>query len=164
MASGENGWIACQHTIHVGPDLNLFGPDASAHDGGCEIGPAAAESSGDAFLGARNESTHDDNVVLCERRNHAREPLVGLVVNGTGLRVAPVGHDELARIDVDGAHAAMLEMVGYDEAREALTEASDRIDRPGRQLTEDRQSLDEFAQLLEMFVDGALHSGFAQME
>ena len=44
MAAGQDGGVGGEHAVHVGPDLDLFGADARAHDGGREIasrrGPA----------------------------------------------------------------------------------------------------------------------------
>ena len=50
MAAGQDGRVGGEHAIHVGPDLDLFGADARAHDGCGEIGTAAAERGGDAIF------------------------------------------------------------------------------------------------------------------
>ena len=44
VAAGQDGRVGGEHAVHVGPDLDLFGADARADDGGGEVasrrGPA----------------------------------------------------------------------------------------------------------------------------
>ena len=74
-----------------------------------------------------------------------------------------IGDDHFAGIEVHGVEAVMLENVGDDEAGEAFAEAGDSIDGARRQFAQHRQAFHQFRELLEMFVDGALHAGLAQM-
>ena len=48
MAARQDRGIGGEHAVDVGPDLDLFGADARADDGGGEVGAAAAERGGDA--------------------------------------------------------------------------------------------------------------------
>ncbi len=55
MAAGDDARIGREHAINVGPDLNLFGINARADDGGRVVGTAAAKGGGDAVLGGSDE-------------------------------------------------------------------------------------------------------------
>ena len=57
----QNARVAGEHAVDVGPDLDLFGADAGADDGGGEVGAAAAERGGDAVFGGADEAAHDDD-------------------------------------------------------------------------------------------------------
>ncbi len=164
MAAGEHGGVAGEHAVDVGPDLDLLGADARADDGGGEVRTAAAERGGDAVFGGGDEAAHYDDVFSGERRDDCGEAGVGFRVERSGLGVAAVGDDQLARVGMDGGQAVRLEEADDDEAGEALAEAGDGVDGARGQLAENREAADEFGEFLEMFFDGALHAGFAEMK
>src|SRR5579871_1125598 len=57
----------------------------------------------------------------------------------------------------------VIEIIRDDQARKPLAEARDGIDRARRQLAQHCQPFRQLRELLEMLIDGALHSRFAQM-
>ena len=44
VAAGDDARVGGQHAVHVGPDLDLLGADARAHDGRAEVRAAAARA------------------------------------------------------------------------------------------------------------------------
>ena len=73
--------------------------------------------------------------------------------------MAPVGDDDVARIHVRGVHAEVAEGQRDDVAGEPLAVAGDGVDRARRQFAEHGQAFDQFGQLLEMLVEGAVELG-----
>ena len=69
MATGQDGGVGGEHAVDVGPDLDLLGADARAHDGRGEVGAAAAERGGDAVLGGADEAAHHHHLLRGQRRD-----------------------------------------------------------------------------------------------
>src|SRR5208283_174883 len=127
MAAGEDGGIGRQHAVHVGPDLDLLGADAGSHDGRGEIGTAAAEGGGDAVLAGGDEAAHHDDASGGNRRHNGGKARVGLWEQRRGLRVALIGDDKVARIQVPGFHARMAKGLSDNVTRQAFAITRDSV-------------------------------------
>ena len=159
MAAGQDGRVGGQHAVDVGPDLDFFGANAGAHDGRGEIRPAAAESGGDAVVGGADEAAHHDHAIGGQGRHGFGEAPVGLGKIGRGLRMALVGDDDVARIQVHGRHAEMAEGLGDYVAREPLAVARNGVHRARGEFAQHGQSFHELGELLEVFVEKTVQAG-----
>src|SRR6185312_2343651 len=159
VSAGEDGGVGGEHAIDVGPDLDFFGIDAGADDGGGEIGAAAAERGGDAFNRGTDEAAHYNDALLCERGDGGGEAIVGIGKDGRGLGVAIVGDDDGAGIDVNGGHAVVFEGERDDVAGEALAVAGDGVDGARGELAENGEAFDQFGHLLELVVKDTVELG-----
>src|ERR1017187_7849980 len=112
------------------------------HDGSGEVGTAAAERGGDAILGGRDEAAHHYDLVLRQRGHDGGEARVGLRIERRGLRVAAVGDDHLAGIQVRGVHAEVAEGQRDDVAGEPLAVTGDGVDGARGQLAQHGQAFD----------------------
>ena len=159
MPAGQDGRISRQHAVYIGPNLNLFRSNTRAHDGRCEIRPAAAECGGDALRGCADEAAHHDNAVLRKWRNHISQPLICFRKQRRGLRVAMVRNNDAACIHMRALHSEVRKRQRDDVARETLAIARDGVDRTRRQLAQHGQALGQFRQFLEMLVERAVEIG-----
>ena len=159
MAAAQDGGVGGKHAVHVGPDLDFLGANARAHDGRGEVRSAAAERGGDAIVRSADESAHHHHRARGQRRHGCGQAAVRLGEIGRGLRVAFVGDDDLARIQVHGGDAEMAKGVGDHEAREAFAVARNGVHRARGELAQHRQAFHQFGELLEMFVEKAVEGG-----
>ncbi len=116
VAARRDARVRSQHAVYIGPDLNLVGSDARAHDGRREIRAAPAKRGCDARLGRADETAHDDYGGGGQRLHDFLEPPVSLRIVRRGLRVPRVGQDHLPRVYVHGFHAEAAEGQGHDGA------------------------------------------------
>ncbi len=94
-----------------------------------------------------------------QRRNGLGEARVGFGKERRGLGVAAIGDDDVARIDMLGGHAEVVEGERDDVAREALAVARDGVDGARRQFAQHGEAFDEFGEFLEMVVEEAVELG-----
>src|ERR1039458_6865021 len=159
MPAGQNGGVGREHTVHIGPDLDLFGVDASAHDGGGIVAATAARRGGDAVFGRRDEAAHDHDAMRGQRWNRLRQARVGFREVGGSLGVTFVGDHDVARIHVFGRHAGVAEAERDDVAGEAFAVAGDGVDGAWRELAEDGEPFDQLGEFLEVLVQEAVEIG-----
>src|ERR1035437_3803225 len=156
MAAGQDGGVGGEHAVHVGPDLDLFGIDARAHDCGGVIAATAAQRGGDAILRGGDEAAHHDHALGGQRWNGFLEARVGFREVRRGLGVALVGDHNVARIHVLGRHAEVADGEGDNVAGEALAVARDGVDGARREFAEDGEPFDQLRELLEVLVEEAV--------
>ena len=87
------------------------------------------------------------------------EARVGFGEERRGLGVAPVGDDDVARIQMLGVHAEVAEGQRDDVAGEPLAVAGDGVDGARRQLAQHGEPFDQLGELLEMLVEEAVEAG-----
>src|SRR5579859_180688 len=115
---GTDARVGGENAVDVGPDLDAVGAEASAEDGGREIGAAAADCGGDPGAVGSDESAHDwDLPGAKKRRNFFLQPGVGLLVLRDGLYVGVIGDQNVAGVDVGSFESAGSEGGGDDFAR-----------------------------------------------
>src|SRR5258708_6016130 len=101
MRVWNDRWIGCEHTVHVGPNLDLFGARSGSDNRRREVRAPAAEGRCDAILGCTDKASHYDYMQLRKRWDGGGQPAIGLVKQRARLGMAAVRYNHLARIHVD---------------------------------------------------------------
>jgi hypothetical protein len=148
--AGDHPRVGAQHPVHVGPDLDLLGPQPGAEEGGGVIRAPPAERGREPAGGRADETAENGHHALVEQRHElGSKALVRGLVVGLGCPVLRVGHQDRSRVDAAGRDPGVLEGGGHDAAARDLAERDDRVPGSERDLLDDSEGPDDRLELVE---------------
>ena len=150
MRVGHESWVAGKHAIDVGPDFNFLRVDRRAHQRSGEVGAAAAERGGNAFLVGGNEAAHHGDAIFSIGGDARGCSRVSLGDQRRCVRVARIGHDHVAGIEMHARNALAFECQRHDAARKPLAIARHRVERARSKFSNRAKALHDFPEVAKM--------------
>ncbi len=145
--------VGREHAVDVGPDHALGRVERAGQDGRGVVAARAAQRRRDAVLGRGHEAGDDgDRVGRDFGERLAHQPARRLEVDG-GLAERVVGADERGRVEGDRGVAGGPERGGDERDRRPLAGRHDGVAEPGVALAEQRDPVEQLADLGEQRVD-----------